>query len=357
VERAPGIPGILLSESVLSRSSFYSGSVASVIFESDDFRILRVVVDGDNKKLPITVKGNFPAQNVKIGSWVAFEGKWKEDERYGRQLVVVRSPVQIHDWSDERVLASLAANGVGPSVRLSLQEFARNKRSSLFDLLEGEDLGAVPGLEEFTILHTRSRWQNLRTNIDALGFMSEMGLPASVVSKIWKTFGSDLERIVREDPWILVRVAGVSFKETDEIALRLGVSIDNPGRVRGAVLAAVQEIVNEGNVFATTGQVSSWIRRAIPGKGSVSHSAIAEAIRDLAKDSMVNLDRTNPNISAVYDSWHYEIEETSSALLVDRLDTGVNEKYLREGYAKVGGRVEDAEKSGATLKTKNLLRI
>ena len=87
-------------------AKIYSGTVTSLVYENEDFRIAKVLLDEDSKL--VTVKGNFPGQNVGMGTWVSFEGKWTRDPRYGDQLHVVRSPVGIPRWSDDQALAALS---------------------------------------------------------------------------------------------------------------------------------------------------------------------------------------------------------------------------------------------------------
>ena len=329
----------------------YSGTVASVIYENDDFCIVRLILDDDRRKLPITAKGNFPAQNVQTGSWVSFEGKWTQDKKYGRQLKVTRSPVPIHDWTDDRVLNALMSNGVGPSVRFGLEMTASEQGVSLFDLMESGDLSQVNGLDEFGQVHTLTRWRSVRTYLDAASFMADAGLPSSVVGKVWRTFGTDLQDVITSDPWILCRVGGISFKEADEIAQRLGVSLDNPGRIRGAVLSAVHETVREGHVFASTGQVVDRVRRTIPNKKDpVSPRQIAESIAELTQKGSLRLERdAKPGLKALYDKWHLKIECECAEILAARMSVPIDEPHLRVAFSEVGDMVKDAEMAGASL--------
>lgn len=328
----------------------YSGTVASLVYENEDFHIIRLILDEDKGQLT-TVKGHFPAQNISIGTWVSFEGKWQNHAQYGKQLTVTRSPVAVQKWTNDRVLSALSSQGVGPSVRMGLQIYATFRGLALADLLDAGDLEGVEGLDEFGKLHTLTRWKALRTYLDGASFMADAGLPASVVNKVWQIFGSDLENVITSDPWILVRVAGVGFQAADEIAVRLGVSLDNPGRVRGAVLAAVQETVLEGHVFASTGQVVHQVNRMIPGP-SVDAQSVASAIRELVEKKSLVADRvTSPGVVALYDSWHHRTEVFCAERLIQRMSTSLNEEGLRNAYAHVGDLVRDARDEGADLDT------
>jgi exodeoxyribonuclease V alpha subunit len=329
-------------------SDIYSGTVSSLVYENEDFRIVKLVMDETSKI--ITVKGNFPAQNIGVGAWVSFEGKWVRDSRYGDQLSVVRSPVGIPRWSDDQALAALSSNGVGPTIRMSLRIAANAAGISVADLLDSGDLSPVGGLDEFGQTHTLSRWRSIRTYLDGAAFMSNTGLSSAVIGRVWRVLGSELEENITEDPWILVRVGGVSFNEADEVARRLGVCLDAPGRVRGAVLSAVQEIVFEGHVYATTGQVVRTINRLIPGK-EIEPRKIAEALGHLVKKGALVADReTVPGVVAIYDSWHHRIEKKCAKLLRERFEAPLDEEHLIKALCRVGDRVRDAKAEGAGLR-------
>lgn len=336
--------------------SIYTGRVKRVLYADPkgDFRILSVVLDKDSQGSTfrtVTAKGHFPAQQVVDGSWVSFEGEWINHPQYGRQIQVTRSPVAAESWSDDSVMSALSARGVGPSTRAVLLAHARRRGMTLSDLLDSGDLSHVEGLDEFASEHALSCWQALRTYVDAVEFMSEAGIPAKVISKVWSTFGDDLRERLLQDPWILIRVSGITFKEADEVALRLGLSLDNPNRIKGAVLSAVHDKTGEGHVFASVSQVIGSVNKKIPGGKTVEPSLVANAIKDLAKFGSLILDgKTREGLTAIYERWHHEAEEQCAALLAERVEAPLRTKSLRRSLCKVGDRVRDAKKDGADLR-------
>ncbi len=286
----------------------YSGRVSSVMFQREDFRIAKVALDGGSSPSAVTVSGHFPAQVVDVGSWVSFAGRWVKHPQYGKQLKVTRSPISV-SWTEDRVLSALAANEVGPRLRLNLRDLATTRGVGLAELLDGGDLDGLTGSDEVTRLYVVQRWRALRTQLDGARFLSEAGVPARVISKVWAALGDELEEKITEDPWILVRVGGISFKEADEVAVRLGVSLDNPGRINGAVLTAVQEVAVEGHVFASTGQVLGAAQRLIPGP-QVSAEKVASAIGTLVGDKQLVVERGfREGLVALYEPWSSAMEK------------------------------------------------
>lgn len=344
----------------MSTPEIFSGTVTRVLYENEDFRILLATLDGGGPATtyapPVTVKGDFPAQNVQVGSWISFEGKWIEHEQYGKQLTVLRSPVAVPKWTDDRVLAALTSAQVGPTVRMHLLAHAKQRGLPLFEVMDAKD-PIVPGVDKLTLDHALARWRSIRTYMDAANFMSEAGIPASVVSTVWKTFGADLETTITVDPWVLVRIQGISFNEVDEIALKLGVPLSNPGRVRGAVLSSIQTSLQEGHVFCSTGQVVAAVNSMLPGT-SLPPKDIAAAIGDLAKEGVIVVDRgTRPGLVALYDKWNHHAETECARLLAERLATPLEERYLTDALCQVGDRVRDEAATGASLERLSVLAL
>lgn len=324
-------------------SQIFSGTVSSIVYENDDFKILKVLLD-EGEKHPISAKGNFPAQDVQVGTWVSFEGSWKDDPQYGKQLTVIRSPVAVPNWTDDKVLAALSSYGVGPTVRSSLKIWALSRGIPLQQALDGAALEGL-AVDDSAKEDLVDKWKSLRTYLDAAAFMAEAGIPQNVVAKVWATLGEDFQKVITEDPWVLIRVSGISFKEADEVARKLGVPLSNPGRVRGAVLFATHENLFEGHVFTTTAQIIAKVSALIPNP-EPPPKAIAQAISELRDLGAVVVDREIcPGTVAVYDEWHHKVEKRCAEILYKKSVSRVDENFLRACLSKVGDSVKDLSAS------------
>ena len=331
-------------------TSIFSGTVQHVRYNQDDFYILALVLDGSKNFAAVAAKGNFPAQSLKDGTWVSFEGEWVNDARYGRQLRVIQSPVAIDDWTDDRVLAALTSHEIGPTYRSCLRSHAIKSGQDISDILDSGDLSQVDGFDDLVAQLILMRWQGIRTYLDAASFMADAGIPAKIVTKVWQTFGTDIQGILMKDPWVLVQVPGITFAEVDTIAIRLGLGLENPGRMRGAVLASIQEAVHDGHVFASVGQVVSLVERKVPGE-TPPLAEIAIAIKELSESKGIRIDRdTAPEFTALYDNWHYDIEVACAEMLAVRQLTPIDDERLARDLCQVGDRVRDARDAGADTK-------
>ncbi len=304
----------------MSQTSKFCGRVTSLVYKADDFHIIKFATD---KGQIYTAKGQFPFQDVKVGTWVSFEGKWIDHDQYGRQISVLLSPVDPGDWDDERVDSVLSSNGVGPQVRDEIRKLSRTSGVPMYNLMNSGDLSGTP-LDEFTWKFAISRWNSVRVMFEVVDFLSVAGVPPNSVSKIWSTLGDSLQETITSDPWVLVKVAGISFKQSDEVAMRLGVSLSNPGRLRGAVISAVNDVYLEGHSFANTGQILGHLSNLMPTHSFDSRD-IAVAIRGLRDDRQVAVRKAEDGSSAIYDPWVDSMEEFCSVSLVERISGAVTD--------------------------------
>lgn len=335
-----------------SESELFTGTVSSVIYTNEDFRILKVLPDGGTTLF--VMKGNFPSSSIDIGSWIACEAKWVDNDKFGRQLSVTKFPVTITTWTDERVSSALTSEGIGHNHKRQLKEWADRKGVSLQALLDSEDFEGSEKLIEPEIReYILSRWRSLRTYLDAAGYMAEVGLPPSVLSKIWKKFGSDVEKVLTKNPWELVRVSGVSFNDADSVARKMGADLNSPGRIVGAVLSTTMEIGADGHIFSTSGQIVEGVREKLANK-DLQGAHIADAIKVLIQDRSLVLDKTiSPGLKAVYDPAMHKIESECARLIQERLDSPVSGEILRGELARVCDATRDRIESdpGVTLET------
>ena len=316
----------------------FSGRVSAVTYnDGADFFIAKIVLD--EGKSTVTAKGHFPGQVIVPGTWVCFEGTYTVHAVYGRQVSVIKSPVVPKTWTDDRILNILSAQGVGPTIRMSLSNHANGKA-----LLEVLDSDSLPSELSFVT----ERWKAAKAHLYASAFLADAGVPASVIDRVWKKYSTDVEAIVTKNPWALVQVDGITFGKADEIAMKLGVPLDSPGRLCGAVLATMGDSFGDGHVYASMNDILSNVLTLIPNATDVS---VAAAVKDLVRDDQMILDRvTLPGTVALYEPDLYEVECSVAAALVARLKME-SKKDFRKLFARVGPQTEAAVNADASLKT------
>ena len=322
----------------------YSGRVVNVIYSNDDFRILKMQLDGESSfAYPVSVKGTFRAQNVSIGSWLSFEGSWKEDPKYGRQLLVKRSPVSVPKWDTARALSALTGNGVGPSDRNKLRNHFGDDLVAALEV--GEEALQHAGLTEFGAVFVASRWRSLRLHLDTMRFLTDVGIPQHRIGQVWALFDRDSQKSISEDPWVLVRVEGITFEQADTVARRLGVQIEgNPNRTRGAILSALYACRNEGHLYLDLPDIIGQVGKY---DSTISSDDVLQALKETESRELVTIDReTVPGAMLVYDPSVYQMCMDVVEQLKTRMDAQ-SPKGLRERLFKSLG--DSGELASQTL--------
>ena len=352
--------------------TYYSGRVHSVVYEdaTQAFYILKMVLDTDTVRSEdtndwlarvlkddrrgfVTVKGSIPGLSVSVGSWFGFEADWENHKERGPQLSIRRAPVFKGGWDADTAVKVLTANGVSDMLCLRLRshfgEDFLKAMSSVERLLE------VPGVDKFAANHLVQRWNAAQAYFRTLGFLNDLGLPPGLIRQVWQTFKDDAETVLSENPWALVQVDGISFRQVDEVATRLGLDPFSPNRTRGAVLYCCKNNRSFGHLYLTTDQVLSGVSEIMAESNAQD---VAASLANLHKDNLLVIDKeARPGTLAVYEPWFHGIEKESTNLLRSRKDTASylsgsldKDAYLQR-LAVMGPSSRAAAESGDLLAT------
>ena len=350
-------------------ADFFSGRVHSVIFEnaSQDFYILRMVLDVDEDADPfeenpvltprprydpgpqtVSVKGNVPGLVVKPGTWFGFKAKWIKHEKHGPQLDIKEAPV-IRKWNVEIASALLQSHGIGERTLWVLRERLGDALVGMLDNRDVEGLAACVGKD--TAEYVLERWAVGKTYFKTLEFLNKVGIPRNKIAQVWVKFAGDAEKILSTDPWSLVQIDGITFRQADEVAQRLGLDLESEERLRGAVLHIIKTQKGMGHLYMSSGQVATEVPRMMP---DATLEAIGRCLAALHKQGALVIDRkTKPGLTALYDPWLHEMEVLGAKLLQERVEKASYDKRTKrykeyiKGLRGVGNRAHDMPKTAS----------
>lgn len=310
---------------------YYSGRVNAVVFSNaaQDFYVLKMVLDLQDDDAvdmfavrpskQVTVRGTVPGLALDNGSWFGFEAKWERHEKYGYQLVITKAPVIKGKWTTEKASAMLVGHGVGSRVCGSLAKHFGEDFVRVLDAGDQDALARVDGVTPFAAAHVIERWRIVKAYFQTLEFLSDAGVPKTKIAQVWSMFGDRAEEVLSSDPWALVQIDGITFAHADEVALKLGLDMGSPKRVRGAALFSSKDGRGFGHLFLSSGEMSSRIRELVPDS---SPESIAESLATLHKDGDLVIDReTRPGTTAIYEPWFHQLEMEGADLMRSRFDT------------------------------------
>jgi exodeoxyribonuclease V alpha subunit len=281
------------------------GTVRRITYHHPDTNYTVLRLDVENAPGLTVVGGVHP---VSEGEEIKVFGFWKTHPRYGQQF-------QADHWEKvdpatlegiEKYLGSGMIKGIGPTyARRLVQAFGLETLKILSQephrVLEVEGIGA-----------SRARgimqaWEAQRGMQDIMVFLQGHGIGAALALKIYRFYGLDTIRRVKENPYALARdIYGVGFVLADRIAARLGINGDFPLRVQAGVLHVLKEFVDQGHCFVL---FSALIRNAA-ALLRVGEGVIENAVEQLAATGDVILEQTTSEERAhVYLSELYRAEQ------------------------------------------------
>ena len=210
------------------------------------FSVLRVRSRGAKASI-VTVVGYIPM--IAEGERLLAHGEWKNDRTHGRQFVaetLLPQPMQGRAQI-ETFLASGVIRGIGPSTAKQLLQHFGDK---VLDVLEHtpERLRELPGIGRARAKAIGESWTAQKSTRELMLFLADSGIGVARAARIQKEFGGDAVRLIRQDPYRLVRaIRGIGFATADALALKLGLARDAPERIRAGLSHALSEASAQGH--------------------------------------------------------------------------------------------------------------
>ena len=115
---------------------------------------------------------------------------------------------------------------------------------------EPERLAEVKGISEKKAISISKQFEEKREMRSAMIFLQQYGISNQLAVKIYKTYGSGLYDIVKENPYQMAEdIRGVGFKIADDIARKSGFTLDSEERIRAGILYVLNLGTQEGYVY------------------------------------------------------------------------------------------------------------
>ena len=152
----------------------------------------------------------------------------------------------------------------------------------------------------------------------AMIYLSGVGIGMNLAVKIYKTYGNDMYKILKENPYkIADDIDGVGFKIADDIAKDLGMEPDSPYRIKSGILYTLSQAVAAGHAYLPLNLLMERTKNILQAEIEEDEDLIMDLI--IAKKIVVK--KVNDE-SVVYPSSMYNTEVSVAAALTD-----LNRKY------------------------------
>ncbi|KAK1548251.1 hypothetical protein Q3G72_028298 [Acer saccharum] len=195
--------------------------------------------------------------HVFAGATMEFHGHWRVHPKYGEQFqatqALERKPAS--SAALERYLGSGLIDGVGPKTARKIVAHFGAQTLAVFEE-DIERLTEVRGIAKLKLQSIRAAWMTHRAIRDVMLFLQEYGVSTLFAVKIFKTYGNDAIKVVRDNPYQLARdIYGIGFFSADRIALALGFAHDSPQRIEAGVAHVLNASREQGHCYMTRQQI------------------------------------------------------------------------------------------------------
>ncbi|MBW2449056.1 MAG: ATP-dependent RecD-like DNA helicase, partial [Deltaproteobacteria bacterium] len=209
----------------------------------------------------VTIVGTMPA--VKPGQFLKMEGTWEIHPKYGQQFKIQSYKEILPATIDgiKQYLRSGIVKGIGPSTADKLINYFK---AEVFEIIEKypEKLLEIEGIGKAKATLICNAWKYNHAARGLMQLLQKAGVNTSYCAKILKQYGTDAVDVIRNDPYRMTTdIPSIGFYLADTIALYLGVSSDDPTRVRACIIHVMQQLINEGHVFTYEHQLIEHCQR------------------------------------------------------------------------------------------------
>jgi exodeoxyribonuclease V alpha subunit len=223
------------------------GTVERVTFRNPEngFTVFRIRVEGSVETAQVVGHGPELLQGERISA----RGAWTVDRTHGRQFQAAEFEASPPTGraAIETYLASGVVRGVGPHLAKKLFDAFGEK---VFEIIEREPetLRTVRGIGRAKLASITGSWSEQRASRALMLFLHEHGVTPARAMRIYKQYGADSIRLIRENPYRLAdEVRGIGFLSADALAQRLGIARESMDRIRAGIHYALEQKALEGH--------------------------------------------------------------------------------------------------------------
>ena len=297
------------------------GTSPRFISQDQSFAIWSALIEAPGEKdgRQVVIKG--PLARISSGEMLACEGRWREHKQHGWSFEVraYQSALPISDkgvavWLETKV------DGIGPTFAKAVVDHFGSE--NVFDILDDNPerlrevvTGAGRSLPEKQVVKAIAAWDDVRAIRQIETFLFSYGITANLADRLYRFYGTDVVDILRDDPYRVTQMRGVGFRIADKIALAMGVSLDDPARIRAAIVYALEQSEDGGHVFLLLQQMIGHTVEVLTPIGSTDPPQIVRDPRKivaqaglLAEQGKIIVEKDQASGQRIYSKHIYEIE-------------------------------------------------
>ena len=224
------------------------GTISAVVYQNYDngYAVLRLDVGGGQT---VTVVGTIPLPAN--GERLMVTGKWSNHQSYGRQFEAEFLERLMPQTSSEilNYLSSRIIKGIGPKTAARIVSRFGEQTLQVMER-EPERLAEISGITKAKAKEIGEEFRQRVGMRQLMEFFAVHQLPAELAVSAYKRYGEGTVELLYEDPYLLMEEGlEAPFAAVDKFAIDIGVSGDDPRRVRAGMLFELHYNLTAGHSF------------------------------------------------------------------------------------------------------------
>ncbi|WP_322555618.1 SF1B family DNA helicase RecD2 [Sporosarcina beigongshangi] len=332
------------NEATKTNEIFLIGRPVVTIFHNPDnlFTIVKLKVRETNsgyEDREIIVKGSFP--QLTPDEDYKFTGKLVNHPTYGAQFDVQTFAKEMP--ATETGLIHYLSGDLFPGIGMKTAQTIVKKlgKDAIKKILDDPSvLDVVPRLSDDkkeTLVSVLAQNMGLERTIIQL---NEWGFGPQIAMRIYQTYREEAITQLSENPYRLIEeVEGVGFQRADELGKNLGITGDNPARIKAAILHAMNQAVQSaGHVFLGAEAILPDVKRLLEMSQPIDipFASISQSIIELVEEGKLAAEGRRLYIPSLYFS------EIGIAAKIERImQNDTTDQFPVSEIRKAVGEVEE----------------
>ncbi|MCB9678583.1 MAG: ATP-dependent RecD-like DNA helicase [Alphaproteobacteria bacterium] len=296
-------------------ADWVEGRLARVVWASakNGYAVVGLEVDGEE----VTAVGELGLLCEQgEGTFAALEGRWETHPVHGRQFrasgFLQGTPRTLEGL--KLYLGSAGMPGVGPKLA---ERIVDRFGMQTLDVLANQPqrLVEVDGIGSKRAKTLQQRWRADEEGRAVVVTLRGLGLSNRLVQRVTRRYRERTAEVVQRQPYRLAEeIAGIGFRTADQLARHQGLPLDDPARVRAAVVHVLDQATQNGHCFETR----TAVRAAVEELGvPVDHldDAVEAAV---AGGTVVVEQRDSPGLDRLWRGALFDAEELVARELAAR---------------------------------------
>jgi exodeoxyribonuclease V alpha subunit len=279
---------------------------------------------------------------------IEFKGEWKDYK--GSQQFCFSSYLIKQDYSDyflENMVVGLSKKAI-TDIKL--------KCGKNFESIIEENpklLLKIKGVGEKTLEKIVRSFKENKHLKSLAEFLLPFGVTNNAIKRIYDTYGTNGVEVVKENPYTLVEMRGVSFKKADDIALKIGVSESSDFRISAGIKFAIEDyLISAGH---TCIKIENYYEKAkeilntesfeldyTSFTNKITFLKETDVLKSIGLDLITTINFYNME-KYIFDTLN-KIKNVKKGPLIQNID-----KYIEEKENKLNIKLDEKQKDAITL--------